>query len=485
MDMIEEARLAAYNGKSADNGGKCVLLWMQQAQRVDDNHALEEAIARANRAGVPVVVAFGLTPSYFNANARHYQFMLEGLQETAARLKKRGIKFVLRHAPAKQGPPAAILELVQELCPTEVLCDEGHMLWQREWREWLGKKLDIPLTAVDTDVVMPVRLLEKEMHNARSMRLRFQKLDMQEYLHKLPQTNPRHDSTRLRIKGEDIAGMNVEQEAQRVVTARVHVPAVAEWFPGGPSAAEVRLKEFIADTLKVYGEERNQPAAHATSRINPYLKFGQISPIKVALAVRDATDGKTGAVKDSADSFLEELIVRRELAINFCWFNPEYLSLNCANDWARKTLDEQRKDKREYIYDVEQLENGRTHDPIWNASQKELLVTGRMHNYMRMLWAKKILEWSETPEIAYETALGLNDKYELDGRQAGGYAGVAWAICGKHDRAWGPRRPIFGTIRYMSSDSTRRKYDMKSYIDWVNLQCEKVGVSPVKDDKRK
>ncbi|MFX1603429.1 MAG: deoxyribodipyrimidine photolyase, partial [Promethearchaeota archaeon] len=226
-------------------------------------------------------------------------------------------------------------------------------------------------------------------------------------------------------------------------------------FHGGAERAKKALDDFTKRKLDEFHNSRNDPSKDCLSNLSPYLHFGQISPLFIALHVQRADH-------PGAESFLEELIIRRELSMNFVYFNREYDSIECLPRWARTTLDEHKSDPREHKYTSKEFELAETHDSYWNAAQTEMVKTGKMHGYMRMYWGKKILEWSRTPEIAYRTALHLNNKYELDGRDPNGYAGVAWCF-GKHDRAWG-ERPIFGKVRYMSARGLERKFDIESYV---------------------
>jgi deoxyribodipyrimidine photo-lyase len=237
----------------------------------------------------------------------------------------------------------------------------------------------------------------------------------------------------------------------------------APQFKGGTAEGMRLLRRFINERLANYEATRNQPQIAGTSELSAYLHFGHLGPLTIALAVRDANAPETAKA-----AFLEELIVRRELAINYVARNPQYDRLAGSPEWGRKTLAEHAADPRPYHYTEAQLEAAETHDPLWNAAQLEMVVTGRMHGYLRMYWAKKILEWTEAPEEAFEIAVRLNDRYELDGRDPNGYAGVAWAIGGKHDRPWGPQRPVFGLIRYMSYEGCARKFDVRAYIERVN-----------------
>jgi deoxyribodipyrimidine photo-lyase len=243
------------------------------------------------------------------------------------------------------------------------------------------------------------------------------------------------------------------------------------WLTPGEKAGRKTLKRFIQHKLVDYDAGRNDPNRDAQSNLSPYLHFGQISAQRVALDVR-----KAGIRNQHRDAFLEELIVRRELADNYCHYNENYDNFSGFPDWAKKSLEEHRKDKRDYIYTYEEFERGKTHDPLWNASQNQMVKTGKMHGYMRMYWAKKILEWTESPEQAQKVAIGLNDKYELDGRDPNGYTGIAWSIGGVHDRAWF-NRPVFGKIRFMSASGARSKFDVKAYI----LKVKELGLNHVRD----
>jgi deoxyribodipyrimidine photo-lyase len=240
-------------------------------------------------------------------------------------------------------------------------------------------------------------------------------------------------------------------------------------FRGGTSEARRRVREFVAAKLDGYAAARSEPGAFYCTQISPYLHFGQISPVEIALAVRGAG---TGADADRL-AYLDELIVRRELAANFVEFEPRYDDYACVPGWARATLEAHRSDRRRHIYGRDQLEDARTHDPYWNAAMREMRDTGFMHNYMRMYWGKKILEWSAEPEAAFRTILCLNNRYFLDGRDANSYANVAW-IFGVHDRPW-PERPVFGKVRYMNARGLERKFDMAAYLRAVDDLVEAEG----------
>jgi deoxyribodipyrimidine photo-lyase len=238
-----------------------------------------------------------------------------------------------------------------------------------------------------------------------------------------------------------------------------------DWLKSGENHAQNQLENFLKNGFESYSELRNDPSKNGLSNFSPYLHFGQISSQQIALQIK-----KVFLNHYSTEPFLEELIVRKELSDNFCYYNNSYDSFGGFPEWAKKTLNDHRKDEREYNYSTSEFENSQTHDDLWNAAQTEMIITGKMHGYVRMYWAKKILEWTSSPEEALKIAIYLNDKYELDGRDPNGYTGCAWAIGGLHDRAWA-ERPVFGKIRYMNSNGARRKFNVDSYI-----QKNKIGI---------
>lgn len=305
---------------------------------------------------------------------------------------------------------------------------------------------------VDADVIVPSRLLMKEQFAARTIRPRIHKL-LDQFLKPLGNRTV-HVAWKSRIDG----GVAASMDPLKKISLDRSV-GIAPDFSGGTTAGVASMRTFIRERLDDYDAARNHPELDGTSRLSPYLHFGHLGPHTIALAVAEST-----ASKKSRDAFLEQLIVRRELAINFVRFNPHYLHLQSCEPWAMRTLGEHSRDPRKFVYSSRVMEQAETHDPLWNAAQRQMVESGWMHNYLRMYWAKKILEWSESPDAAYEAAVAMNDRYELDGRDPNGYAGIGWAIGGKHDRAWGPERPVYGKIRYMSYESTRRKFDSRAYL---------------------
>lgn len=448
----EPTRCREIRPGNIDPEGRCVLYWMQRSQRGRDNQALNRAIEIGARLRLPVLAAFGLTAGYPGAQRRHFRSLAEGLVDAKADLHERGVGLVVR-----LGSPAEVIpEIVRETRPAILVGDENPVRVGAAWRDEVARTLAIPMELVDSDVVIPTSHFPKQEYAARTIRPKIHRL-LDEYLKPIPNPN----ATRPWNRSDTPTGLDVSPDS---LMDALRVGGVSEvaGYTGGTREAMRRLNRFLDERLPSYATRRNEPTPYMTSELSAHLHFGQIGPMTIALAVK-----ASGASRGDIDVFLEELIVRRELAINYVARNPEYDRLQGCPDWALRTLAKHQGDRREHVYSATRLENAETHDPLWNAAQKEMVLTGRMHNYLRMYWAKKILHWSPDAEAAFEIALDLNDRYEMDGRDPNGYVGVAWAIGGTHDRPW-PERPIFGTVRTMSYESTRRKFDSRSYIRWVD-----------------
>ncbi|MBN1422826.1 MAG: deoxyribodipyrimidine photo-lyase [Planctomycetes bacterium] len=445
--MIQEERVRTLND-AEPRKGRYVLYWMQASQRAACNHALEYAIDRANDAGLPLIVYFGLTDRYPNANARHYAFLLEGLREVGESLAGRGIKLVVRRASPEKGA----IELAEGAALAVV--DRGYLRHQKRWRGAAARTMACPLIQVESDTIVPVETAStKEEYAAATIRAKIHR-QLDRFLVPVKERRIARESLGLRVKGFDISG-GARILARLDVARRV---GPVETFRGGTSEARKRLRRFVKERLDRYGEDRNDPCIDGQSDLSPYLHFGQIAALEIALAVQ-AARGK------GAEAYLEELIVRRELSMNLVQYNPHYDSLEALPAWVHRTLVEHAGDPRDVVYDLKAFEGARTHDPYWNAAQTEMVLTGKMHGYMRMYWGKKMLEWSPTAEHALAWAIHLNDKYELDGRDPNGYAGILWCF-GKHDRPWG-RRKVFGAIRYMNDKGLRRKFDADAYVEKI------------------
>jgi deoxyribodipyrimidine photo-lyase len=419
---------------------------MQRDQRINDNWAIIYAQLEALKRNQNLIVVLNLVPKFPDATLRQYDFMLGGLKEIESGLFKLNIPFVLLTG----NPIQEIPKFIEKKKASLLISDFNPLKISTEWKEKVGNQIKIPFYEVDAHNIIPCRYISgKEEYSAYTLRKKINKVK-KGFLTDFPKLKKMESSNILKNK-IDWNKINSKIKVNTMVKP-------VDWLiPGEKSAAKV-LKDFIKNRLTGYSEKRNDPNENAQSNLSPYLHFGQISAQGIALEIE-----KTNGKKNSKKVFLEELIIRRELADNFCLYNKDYDLFGGFHTWAKQTLNEHRNDKREYIYKPREFENARTHDELWNAAQIEMVSTGKMHGFMRMYWAKKILEWTPSPEEALDIAIYLNDKYELDGRDPNGYAGIAWSIGGKHDRAWGERQ-VFGKIRFMNYNGCKRKFDVDKYI---------------------
>jgi deoxyribodipyrimidine photo-lyase len=446
--MIQPTRIKRLNMKKMKRG-EYLIYWMQASQRIFTNHALEYAVKTANTIDKPLVVYFGLTDKFPEANTRHFWFMLQGLKEVQRGLEERGILMVIR----QESPRNGILDFSRIACG--VIVDAGYTRVQRHWRHHAAVNLDCPLIQVESDVVVPVEVVSpKEEYGAYTIRPKITK-HLKDYLIALDSQYLKNSSLKSSLSSFNIDDL---EKVIKNLDVRDRVNRTKKWR-GGTSYAFTRLRDFIENKLDCFSSYRNDPSLEYTSHMSPYLHFGQISPIDIALQVKKR---RSPGEKD----FLEELIVRRELSMNYVYYNHLYDQFEGIPKWCQKTLMDHQNDSRPYLYTQDELEQGNTHDPYWNAAQKQMVVEGKMHGYMRMYWGKKIIEWSPSPGQAFKTALYLNNKYELDGRDPNGFTGVAWCF-GKHDRAW-KERPIFGKIRIMKASGLKRKFNIDKFVDRVS-----------------
>ncbi|MBA8794798.1 deoxyribodipyrimidine photo-lyase [Friedmanniella endophytica] len=437
-----------------DADGRYVLYWMQQSARASFNHALEFAIHRANDLELPLLVAFGLMDDYPDANARHYRFLLEGLADVEAELGKRDIAFVLQ-----KGEPAAVAERLAKDAAL-VVVDRGYLRHQRQWREDVASSVGCAVVQVESDVVVPVELVSDHAeHAARTIRPKItQHLDR--FLVPLRATRLQN-TTKPRVSGEDLSDLDALLGSLTIDHSVPPVPL----FTGGTTEGLKVLRAFLKNRFSTYEKNRNQPQTDDVSHMSKYLHYGQLSPVQIALEIKKHSGS-------NADAYLEELIVRRELPMNFVFYEKRYDSYAAIPDWAKKTLNEHKADERKNAYTRSQLEKAQTHDEYWNAAMREMVHTGYMHNYMRMYWGKKIIEWSSSPETAFRTTLYLNNKYFLDGRDANSFANVSW-LFGTHDRGW-TERPVLGKVRWMSAGGLESKAKPKEYVEKVDRLVEQV-----------
>lgn len=445
---IAPERVRVLNDTSVRTG-RYVIYWMQSSHRTTENPALAYAIGRADQAQLPLVVYFGMYQEYPEANIRHIQFMLEGLTAVSGSLESMGIRFVLRIEPPYDG----ILSLAKNAAL--VVVDRGYLKVQHAWYRHVAEHCRCPLVQVEGNVVVPVEVAsQKEEYSAATFRPKITRL-LDRFLHSAETGSPQRSSLSLdlpTLADESIEALLLPLNIDRTVPA-------SGLFAGGTAEADRRFGQFLQHRLDGFFKNRNDPGGEGGSDMSPYLHFGQVSPVTLALHAREHGG-------DGIPAFLEELVVRRELAVNFVRYNDHYDDFSGIPAWAKKTLAVHAADRREYLYSLHEMEQSMTHDPYWNAAQQEMVQTGKMQGYMRMYWGKKILEWSATPQEAFSTALFLNNKYEIDGRDPSGYAGVAWCF-GKHDRPWG-ERPIFGMVRYMNAAGLRRKFAMDRYMEKVS-----------------
>jgi len=444
MESIEKERIHALNGFDYSRGNY-VLYWMQSSHRVQYNHSLFCACSLANKLKLPLLVFFGLhigNPCY---NRRNLQFLLEGLAETSEELRRKNIKMVVWMIDPVEG----IINLAENA--SAVVTDFSYLKTSEDLTFRAAKSIKTRFIAVESDVVVPVRIASfKEEYAASSFRPKILKL-INLYLNDLKAVNVNLSSLDFKFKGINLASLDSIIEKFEPVRKISPVDSLK----GGNSNAVKILKSFINRKLDDYPEKRNHPSLDFSSHLSPYLHFGQISPVYIAKKIL-ATESP------GRDVFLEELIIRRELSFNFVYYNKYYDKFSSLSGWAMETLLKHESDPREYIYTKFEFEHACTHDDYWNAAQNELVTTGKIHNYMRMYWGKKIIEWTEGPDVAFEYMVYLNNKYALDGNDPNSYSGIAWCL-GKHDRPWG-ERAIFGKVRYMNDKGLKRKFDMEPYL---------------------
>ncbi|ALC42266.1 phr, partial [Drosophila busckii] len=427
-----------------------VVYWMSRDARVQDNWALLFAQRLAIKLELPLTVVFCLVPKFLNATLRHYKFLLGGLQEVEQECKELNIGFELLLGSAVDRLP----ELVKKNDIGAVICDFAPLRLPRQWVEQVAEALpsQVPLTQVDAHNIVPLWVTsEKQEYAARTIRNKINS-KLCDYLTEFPPVISHPHKLAKPSKAVDWIA------AEAMLTCDRSVDAV-DWAKPGYTAACRQLYEFCTRRLRHFNDKRNDPSANALSGLSPWLHFGHISAQRCILEVQRYS----AQHKASADAFCEEAIVRRELADNFCYYNEHYDSLKGLYDWAYQTLQAHRQDKRSPCYTLAQLEQSHTADDLWNSAQLQLVQEGKMHGFLRMYWAKKILEWTETPELALEYAILLNDKYSLDGRDPNGYVGCMWSIGGIHDQGW-KERAIFGKIRYMNYQGCKRKFDVNAFV---------------------
>ncbi|MGL4988942.1 MAG: deoxyribodipyrimidine photo-lyase [Cetobacterium sp.] len=424
--------------------GKYILYWMQESQRTKYNFGLKKAIEVSNDKKLPLYVVFNYIENYPEASKRHFDFMLQGLKDVKENLKKKGIKFIFLVGDAETN--------IIKICKSAecIIWDKSYLKLQREQRKNILDKITVNVIEVESNVVVPVEVVsKKEEYSAKTLRDKYKKI--KEFF---------------LVQFSDLeylnSNLNIE-EIEKMDLSKKYIPKSKKKLDGGFLGGEIEsekiLDYFLKENIREYSKKG--PDNDRSSKLSLYLHFGQISPLEILFKVQNSEN-----FSEEKESFLEELTIRRELAINFVYYNINYDKWEgITYKWAYETLKNHTADNREYLYSLEELENYKTHDSHWNACQKEMVKTGYMDGYMRMYWCKKILEWSEIPQKAYEITIYLNNKYFYDGRDPNSYAGVAWCF-GKHDRAW-KEREIFGKVRYMNFAGLERKFDMEKYEEKI------------------
>jgi deoxyribodipyrimidine photo-lyase len=415
---------------------------MSRDQRSIDNWALWYAHLAARSLGSELRVAFCLVPSYQGASDRHFRFMLEGLKEVAGDLAALGVPFDL----LRGDPTGAVPKYLDEHGAGTLVMDFDPLRSKTSWRSAVVDRAECSCVEVDAHNIVPCWVASpKKEYAAATLRPKLRRI-LPEFIDAMPGSlHARTD--------------RVEDQIDWATLLKERGNGTgSESLASGQKAALDRLRNFISSRLSGYTERRNDPNADGQSGLSPYLHFGMISAQRVAREVKAST-----APEIDKEAFLEELIVRRELSDNFCFYDQKYDAVECLPSWAQLSLRQHESDRREYHYDLEELERGRTHDDLWNAAQGQMVRSGHMHGYLRMYWAKKVLEWSLDVGEAMAKAITLNDRYQLDGRDPNGYAGIAWSVGGLHDRAW-PERPVFGKVRYMNYNGARTKFDVDQFV---------------------
>lgn len=450
-------RVVQLNDAEINKDARYVLYWMQMFKRVDNNHALVWAIRKANELKLPLVVYEGLKYYYPWASDRIHTFILEGVEEKRKQFEKLGIRYVFYLQQDKSSPKQTVARIAKDAAL--IVTDDYPCFIIPQHNQRISEKAKIPVHVVDSCGIVPMSKFEKEEYGAYTIRPKIKKL-LDRYLKPFDEEKIEIKKPNLEV---DCPETLVTSDTIRKLVAACDIDysiAPSDQYKGGTKEGRKRLKKFVDEILPDYEKARSKPDRDGSSRLSSYLHFGFLSPLEIALAVKNAK-----APQESIDAYLEELIVRRELSFNMTRHNANYESLKALPDWVHKTMREHAKDERQVTYTLDELESCQTHDELWNAAQREMVATGEMHNYVRMLWGKNVIAWSRSYEIAFETLVHLNNKYCLDGRDPNSYAGILWCF-GKHDRPW-MERPVFGMIRYMTSGSTGKKFDSKKYIKWT------------------
>jgi deoxyribodipyrimidine photo-lyase len=483
MSAVPEIRVVPCNERPVNDKGAYVLYWMIACRRTRWNFSLQRTLEWGTELKKPLLIFEPLRIGYPWSSDRFHRFILDGMAANAEALKKSNATYYPYVEPFPDADKGLLAALAARACV--VVTDDFPAFFIPSMIKAVSGSLPVRLEKVDSNGLLPMGAADAVFTAAQFFR-RFLQRELPVHLALMPEAEPLRSKTLpapLPVPKEILKRWSpVSQEwlegdpkAFSALNIDHHVAAVER--RGGSKEAAKRLKVFLDTRLSLYPENRNHPDEDGTSGLSPYLHFGHLSVHEVfqGLAEREdweldhlpkkVTGGRAGwwRMSEGAEAFLDELVTWREIGFNMCSQRSDYARYESLPDWALKTLGQHAEDRRRHLYSLEQFEAASTHDPLWNAAQTQLLLEGRIHNYLRMIWGKKILEWTPSPQEALAIMIELNNKYALDGRDPNSYTGILWCM-GRYDRAWGPERPIFGKVRYMSSENTMRKLRVSEYL---------------------
>ena len=486
MNSVPQLRCLSLNSHAPQNDGEFVLYWMTASRRLSFNFGLDRAIEWARQLNRPLLILEALRCDYQWASRRLHTFVIQGMHDNQVEATRQGHAYAAYVEPSF-GHGSGLIESLAKQAAI-VVTDDYPCFFLPKMIRAVARRIPVRMEAVDSNGLLPMRAADQVFPTAYAFRRSLQKT-LTPHLTQFPTAEPLADRTIPRFAEfpSHLFGQHplaspelLKCEAAALDRLPVDQTVREAVMKGGSVSADQCLKQFLDRRLSRYAEERNQPDEDASSGLSPYLHFGHISAHEIFVRVaegekwsvdrlgdvRKTRGGRSGwwGMAENAESFLDELITWRELGFNMCWQRSDYDKYESLPDWAQETLKEHAADPRQYDYSLEQLQAGKTHDRLWNAAQNQLVTEGRMHNYLRMLWGKKILKWSRTPQRALEVMLELNNRFAVDGRDPNSYSGIFWVL-GRYDRAWGPERPIFGKIRYMTSENTARKLSLTKYLN--------------------
>jgi deoxyribodipyrimidine photo-lyase len=480
---VPEIRIRSCNSGPVRPEGDFVLYWMIAARRIAWNFALDRAVEWAGKLRKPLVILEALRCGYPWASDRLHHFIFDGMADNARRLEGSGVL----HYPFVESEPDAGKGLLQAISQHAcvVVTDEFPCFFLPQMVAAAARQIPVRMEAIDSNGLFPMRAADRVFPTAHAFRRHLQK-NLPLHLMEFPKADPlsrikfpaaKAIPREISARWPRASAKSLQSASCSLATLPINHKIPTAKAPGGAAAGQAALKKFLRNKLSDYPEARNEPEQDASSGLSPYLHFGHVSAHQVFLEIARleqwsprrlslrANGSRTGwwGVRPAADAFLDQLVTWRELGFNACCWHKDYDKFESLPDWALKTLGRHARDERSHSYTLDEFERAGTHDPLWNAAQTQLVREGRVHNYLRMLWGKKILEWARSPAAALEIMVELNNKYALDGRDPNSYSGIFWCL-GRYDRPWGPERPIFGTVRYMTSENTARKFRVKDYI---------------------